>query len=117
MLRRIKKEARDRVVSPLLREVMMELHAIHLEHEATLFGIGQMYVRLARHFPPASLQEAEFRVFSQWGEDGIIQYLLSKVAIAHDTFVEFGVGNYRESNTRFLLTNNNWRGLIIDGGT
>ena len=25
-----------------------------------------------------NLEEAEFRVFSQWGEDGIIQYLISK---------------------------------------
>ena len=31
------------------------------------------------------------------------------------TFVEFGVENYTECNTRFLLMNNNWRGLVIDG--
>ena len=30
------------------------------------------------------------------------------------TFVEFGVENYVESNTRFLLINNNWRGLVLD---
>ena len=28
--------------------------------------------------------------------------------------MEFGVENYEESNTRFLLFNNNWSGLIID---
>jgi hypothetical protein len=56
-------------------------------------------------------------VFSQWGEDGIIQYLIREVAIERTVFVEFGVGNYRESNTRFLLSNNNWSGLIIDSGT
>ena len=26
-----------------------------------------------------SLKEAEFRVFSQWGDDGIIQYLINKI--------------------------------------
>jgi hypothetical protein len=31
-----------------------------------------------------------------------------------DSFVEFGVENYREANTRFLLLNNNWRGLVLD---
>jgi hypothetical protein len=61
------------------------------------------------------LRSAEFRVFSQWGEDGIIQWLLQLVAISHTTFVEFGVQNYLESNTRFLLINNNWSGLVIDG--
>src|SRR5262249_28789068 len=29
---------------------------------------------------------------------------------------EFGVGGYLEANTRFLLTNRNWRGLIMDSG-
>ncbi len=62
-----------------------------------------------------TLQDSEFKVFSQWGEDGIIQYLIRNVAIENDTFVEFGVENYLESNTRFLLINNNWSGLVIDG--
>jgi hypothetical protein len=63
----------------------------------------------------SDFRQAEFRVFSQWGEDGIIQYLLKSVAIERQIFVEFGVENYTESNTRFLLTNNQWAGLVIDG--
>ena len=57
----------------------------------------------------------EFRVFSQWGEDGIIQHLIRSVPIARKLFVEFGVENYVEANTRFLLTNDHWTGLVIDG--
>jgi hypothetical protein len=60
-------------------------------------------------------RQSEFRVFSQWGEDGLIQFLLKHVAIERPIFVEFGVENYTESNTRFLLINNHWAGLIIDG--
>src|SRR6202011_5555577 len=63
----------------------------------------------------SSLHEAEFKVFSQFGDDGIIQYLVHRLQPLPDTFVEFGVENYRESNTRFLLLNNNWRGLVLDG--
>lgn len=62
-----------------------------------------------------SLSELEFKVFSQWGDDGIIQYLIQKLKIQTKIFIEFGVENYTESNTRFLLLNNNWKGLIIDG--
>jgi len=62
-----------------------------------------------------SLHESEFKVFSQWGDDGIIQYLISKLQIENKTFVEFGVEGYLESNTRFLLLNNNWSGLVMDG--
>ncbi len=62
-----------------------------------------------------NIQKAEFKVFSQVGDDGIIQYLIKNVDISSQTFIEFGVENYREANTRFLLINDNWKGLIIDG--
>ena len=58
---------------------------------------------------------SEFKVFSQMGDDGIIQYLINNIAIPNETFIEFGVENYSESNTRFLLMNNNWSGMVIDG--
>jgi len=61
-----------------------------------------------------NLGEVEFQVFSQRGEDGIIQYIISQVEIPNKIFIEFGVENYTESNTRFLLINNNWSGLVID---
>ena len=61
-----------------------------------------------------NLIEVEFKVFSQFGEDGIIQYLINSIPIENKIFIEFGVENYKESNTRFLLINNNWKGLLID---
>jgi hypothetical protein len=61
------------------------------------------------------LEEVEFQIFSQRGEDGIIQYIINQIEIPHKIFVEFGVEDYTESNTRFLLINNNWSGLVIDG--
>lgn len=63
------------------------------------------------------LDQAEFRVFSQWGEDGIIQYLIGRVEVEREFFVEIGVGDYSESNTRFLLAHDNWCGAIFDIGT
>lgn len=63
----------------------------------------------------ANLDEVEFQVFSQRGEDGVIQYIINKIEIPNKIFVEFGVETYTESNTRFLLMNNNWSGLVIDG--
>jgi len=60
------------------------------------------------------LHDYEFKVYSQWGEDGIINYLIRNVAIKNNAFVEFGVGNYMEANTRFLLVNKNWSGLVIE---
>ena len=62
-----------------------------------------------------NIHSTEFKVFSQWGEDGIIQWIISKLPSSKPIFIEFGVANYQESNTRFLLMNNNWKGFIIDG--
>jgi hypothetical protein len=60
------------------------------------------------------LQDHEFKVYSQWGEDGIINFLIRNVEIKNKVFVEFGVENYLEANTRYLLVNKNWYGLVIE---
>lgn len=64
---------------------------------------------------PLKLAQKEFRVFSQWGDDGIIQFLAHVLDLKSNSFIEFGVEDFYESNTHFLLVNNNWRGFVIDG--
>lgn len=63
------------------------------------------------------LSDIEFQVFSQNGEDGIIDWIISKLPSIPKTFIEFGVENYQESNTRYLLVNRGWKGLVIDGSS
>lgn len=62
-----------------------------------------------------SLAEVEFGGYSQWGEDGIIDWLVERMPGIPKVFIEFGVEDYRESNTRLLLHLRNWRGLVMDG--
>lgn len=78
-------------------------------------SLGRIEYRQLESLDKLELQDNEFRVFSQWGEDGIIQMLLKHIEISNKIFIEFGVENYTESNTRFLLQNDNWAGLVIDG--
>jgi hypothetical protein len=85
------------------------------ERESELLLLGkQMAWQVAALPANTDLRRAGFKVFSQWDEDGIIQYLIHHVAIASRTFIEFGVENYEESNTRFLLLNDHWQGLVLD---
>jgi hypothetical protein len=71
-----------------------------------------------KSFPSnTDFRKVGFKVFSQWDEDGIIQYLISKIPIENKTFIEFGVENYEESNTRFLLVNDHWQGLVLDASS
>lgn len=79
-------------------------------------SIGRLQAQLNNQKQSVNnLSEVEFQVFSQWGDDGIIQYLVNKIEIPNKTFIEFGVENYIESNTRFLLVNDNWTGYVMDG--
>ena len=78
-------------------------------------ALGRIEERQLRGLQSDKLSDYEFKVHSQWGEDGIIQHLLRRVPVARPVFIEFGVQDYTEANTRFLLTNNNWSGLIFDG--
>jgi hypothetical protein len=86
--------------------------------EQTKILAAQPMVRELRRLEDAiPLCQSEFRVFSQFGDDGIIQYSINRLhlPIAERRFIEFGVENYYEANTRFLLLNDNWSGLIMDG--
>ena len=77
-------------------------------------ALGRIESRQLRAEANQDLIFNEFRVFSQWGEDGIIQFLIDNIKIDRKIFVEFGCADYKESNTRFLIINDNWAGLVID---
>lgn len=101
------------LVRELLRDVQ-RVHRLQREVEATKVLLGQILSELQRE-PGQPLQRYEFRVFSQWGEDGILQHLTRHVPLAERTFIEFGVEDFTESNCRYLLTKDNWRGFVLDG--
>lgn len=86
-------------------------------NDAKMLAAKLLIDRNAQKDSVQTLADVEFKVFSQFGEDGIIQYLVRRAAIEprEQIFVEFGAEIYNEANTRFLAANNNWRGLLIDG--
>lgn len=87
--------------------------SINVENQMLLYGKLLAEVVKSKKIIE-SLSEVEFKVFSQWGDDGIIQWLVNNIEFANKTFIEFGVGDYRESNTRFLMMNDNWSGFVMD---
>lgn len=99
---------------PSVKTLQREIRELRADLDALKILAAQPSIQKIRDGSIASLCDAEFKVFSQFGDDGIVQYLIHHLAPLADSFIEFGVGNYRESNTRFLLLNNNWRGLVLD---
>lgn len=62
------------------------------------------------------LHDSEHKIYSQNGEDGIISSLLHCVGYGHKYFVEFGVEDGAECNTRYLREYAGFTGLMMDGG-
>jgi hypothetical protein len=61
-----------------------------------------------------ALKNAEFKVHSKHGCDGLLLYIFSKIGVTNYTFVEMGIENGRECNTANLALNFGWNGLLID---
>ncbi len=60
------------------------------------------------------LNKHEYQVFSQNGEDGIIQEIFDRIGTTNKYFIEFGVENGLECNSTNLLYKD-WKGLWIEG--
>lgn len=101
-----------------LQSLNQKIDSMKKENDSLKILQGQVLARMNKANTEQIIENihlAEFKVFSQWGDDGIIQFLADYLDIEHKTFIEFGVESYIEANTRFLLLNNNWTGLIMDG--
>lgn len=67
----------------------------------------------ARRRDPLSLVPFGYKMYSQSDEDGMIREIFNRIGTTNKVFVEFGVGNGLENNTRALLFEQ-WRGLWIE---
>jgi hypothetical protein len=63
---------------------------------------------------PTRLTDYEHRVFSQNGEDGIIQEIFHRIGITNRYFVEFGVEGGIECNCGRLVKMKGWSGLFME---
>ncbi len=60
------------------------------------------------------LSDVDYKIFSQNGEDGILDYLLYQLKIEKPKYIEIGVGDYTESNTRFIFERCSPKGTVVD---
>ena len=59
----------------------------------------------------------EKKIYSQNGEDGILEFIFSKIGTTNKFSVEFGVGDGFECNTVYFLEKKGWKGLMMDYGS
>lgn len=65
--------------------------------------------------PLRDLTRYERRIYSQNGEDGILQTIFARIGTSNRYFVEIGVEDGSQCNTRHLADHHGWRGLLLDG--
>jgi hypothetical protein len=81
------------------------------------FLIGQSAILSSRANSKSfeSLWDAEVKIYSQWGEDGILDYLCERLGLSKPRMLEIGAGNFSECNSRFLAENRNASIFAVDG--
>jgi hypothetical protein len=64
----------------------------------------------------ARLEASRRTVTSQWGEDGLLEYIFQIIGARNKWCVEFGAWDGKHlSNTWNLIENDQWRGVLIEG--
>ena len=78
--------------------------------------IGLMHASMNRNIQNGlrDLWDAEIKVFSQWGEDGIFDFLFNELGIHKPKFLELGAGCFAECNSRFAAHARNASVYAVD---
>lgn len=87
------------------------------DSEALKVLIGQ-YLSQINHYlksPRKYLWDYEFKVFSQFGEDGILSYLFFRIGTIKPNILEVGAGNFTECNSRFSVQAQSANAYLVDG--
>ncbi len=79
-----------------------------------MIGLSHLMNMREKYQTISNFNDLDFKIFSQNGEDGLLDYLLHSLKIVKPEFIEIGVGDYAESNTRFIFETRSLKGLIID---
>lgn len=75
----------------------------------------QMYRERAANGEVLSFQDVAYSNYSQFGEDGVLEYIFALIGTANKVVVEMCCGTAAECNATNLIINHNWGGLLLDG--
>jgi len=104
-----------KLIRKIIRKFSVAVATAVKEDETELLALGSLLSKQQWLLNSTNFNDYEFKIFSQFGDDGLIQYLIKHIKIENEIFIEFGVEDYSEANTRFLMMHNNWKGFVMDG--
>jgi len=100
-------------VRPLLRSLSVK-RELRIVTEIMVDNYIQEHLyRSPKYQDPKKLNRCECKVYSQNGEDGIIEEIFNRIGVTNQYFVEFGAGDGLQNNTAYLLAKG-WSGHWIE---
>ena len=86
---RLRNAMRSNSYSEAGRDLARRFDKIDQQQDQLKIEIGRILVTLrdGRYASPATFLDAEFKVFSQWGDDGLIQFLISELEVTRKIFI------------------------------
>lgn len=63
------------------------------------------------------LWDYEVKVFSQWGEDGILSFICDTLEISKPKILEIGAGEFNECNSKYLVYSRNSSAVLVDSNS
>jgi hypothetical protein len=107
---RLLSRVRDSLLTHLFPQLLDEAERLRVQ-----IGHADIGAQRARYGSLRHLWEAEVSVFSQWGEDGILDYICHSLHLDRPVAIEYGAGNFKECNTRYLTVSRNAAVVAVDG--
>ena len=106
----------DETAEPWRLRLWRVIRKIHVWRYNPLGAAYRWFTLGVLHRAIDDLWPYERTAYSQHGEDGILDAIFQAIGVTNRYYVEFGVGNGSERNTRYLAEHQGWRGLLMDGG-
>jgi len=84
--------------------------------EKSIQGVGAAVMRAPlEQVARSEINEHEYSIYSQFGQNGILAWIFSKIQPKSKTFIEIGCGSGRQCNSAYFILDFGWKGLLVDG--
>ena len=111
----------SKLIKRFLQQIRVSLGIVEMKNDLSVMKAVaiEQYITTelrenVRYSNSKRLNQHEFQIYSQFGEDGIIQEIFKRIGTTNNYFVEIGSADGMENNTTHLLTNG-WEGVWIEG--
>jgi hypothetical protein len=103
-----------RFVKRMIKEIVREAVRTEFDNQTNLPKGARNSTYMVYRDDCTKLWDVEFKVYAQWSEDGIFDYLITLLDIENPKCLDIGAGDIRASNVRWAIEKFRGKGLFVD---